>query len=113
LAAGTTSIQATAGTVTGTLMPSLRVVNADLTGVTTLVTDTFAVHLRLALSPSPQAAVTSGLATCSGHVTSGHVRALNSCLTDLVGVTASNGNDAALLGVLDLFFEQARRLLQL
>ncbi len=114
VAVGSTTIQAAQNNNAVTGSQALRVVNANLPAVSALVGDSLAVRLRQALSATPQAAVVSGLATCGGHVTTGHVRALDTCLTGLTGVSGgSNGTDNALLNVLDLFFEHARRQLQL
>ena len=114
VAVGSTTIQAAQSNNAVTGSHPLRVVNANLPAVTALVTDSLAVTMRRALTATPQAAVVSGLATCSGHVTTGHVRALDTCLTSLKSVSGgTNGTDNALLNVLDLFFEHARRQLQL
>jgi hypothetical protein len=111
IAAGTTTISATANP-TGTL--GLRAVNANLPAVTTLVGDSLAVRLRQALSTTPRGAVSSLLTTCAGHITTGHVRGVDTCLLNLTNVSGgTNGNDNALLGVLDLFFDHARRQLGL
>jgi hypothetical protein len=111
LAAGTTTISATTNP-TGTL--NLRTVDANLPAVTTIVTDSLAVRLRQALSATPQSQVTGLLNACAGHITTGHVRALDVCLTGLSNVSGgTNGNDQALLGVLDLFFDHSRRQLGL
>jgi hypothetical protein len=111
LAAGTTTISA-ATNPTGTL--SLRTVNANLPAVATLLGDSLAVRLRTALSTTPRGQVNTLLTTCTGHVTTGHVRALDACLSSISGVTGgTNGNDNALLGILDLFSDHGRRQLGL
>ena len=98
-------------TVTGQI--DMRVVNADLTRLTMVVGDTVADAARQALSSAPRAAVATGLSACEKHVTSGNLLALNACLTNLSDVSGANGSDSALLGVLDLFFDFAKRLLNL
>ena len=114
VAVGSTTIQAAQSNNAVTGSRPLRVVNANLPAVTALVSDSLAVTMRRALTATPQAAVVSGLATCAGHVATGHVRALDTCLTGVTSVSGgTNGTDNALLNVLDLFFEHARRQLQL
>jgi hypothetical protein len=112
-AAGSTIIRASQGnnSVTGEI--AMRVVPADLTAAATLVNDAFAQALRAALSTTPSGSVGTLLTTCATANTAGHVRNLDSCLSSLIAVNPTNGNDNALLGVLDLFFAQARRQLQL
>ena len=114
LAAGVTQIEARQNLNTVFGEHVIRAVNADLPAVTALVSDVFAVRLRQALSTTPQGQVGGLLTVCAGQVTSGHVRALDTCLTNLTSVSGgTNGNDNALLNVLDLFFAHARRQLQL
>ncbi len=115
LAVGTATIRAsqtvTPG-VTGDLR--LRVVDADLPAVTGLVTDSISARMRQALSTTPRGAMTTILTSCATHVGSGNLLAVNTCLTNAAAVSGgSNGNDNALLNVLDLFYEHARRQLQL
>jgi hypothetical protein len=98
--------------VTGQLR--MHVVDADLPLVTDVVTDTLSARLRQALSNTPRGVVTTNLTTCSGHVGTGNLLALDACLNTLTGVSGgSNGNDNALLNVLDVFFTFARQQLQL
>jgi hypothetical protein len=113
VSAGTATITATSSTVTGTI--SLRLVNANLPLVATLVADSMAVRLRQALGATPQAAVTAGLTTCATHRISGNLLALNTCLNSLIalGPPPIDNHDKVVLGVLDLFFDFARRQLQL
>jgi hypothetical protein len=110
-ATGTTTIQALSSGVTGSLQ--IRAVNANLPAVTLLMGDNLRQALATALSGTPASTLSGLLTTCQGHVTSGHVRALNTCLAAAVNVTAPGGNDQALLGVLDLFFQHAQRQLGL
>ncbi len=98
--------------VVGTLR--IHVVNANLPLVTAMVTDSMAVRLRVALSATPQTAIATGITTCVPNVASGNLLALDACLTALTAVSGgTDGNDNALLGVLDLFFNFARRALNL
>lgn len=113
VAAGTVTITAAQSNnaVTGQL--SMRVVNANLPLVATVVADTLADALRQALNNTPRGTVTTGLATCAGHVTTGNLLALDACLASLTAVAGTDTNDNALLNVLDLFFNFARSSLQL
>ena len=98
--------------VTGQLQ--MRVVNADLPAVTATLADPFVTALRGALSATPQSTVNGLATTCAGHVTSGNLLALNTCLNGIIAVSGgSNGTDNALLAVLDLFAQHAQRRLQL
>jgi hypothetical protein len=91
----------------------MRAVNADLPGVGTTVTDPFVQSMRGALTATPASTLNTFLTTCEGHRSTGHVRALDTCLSSALGVTSTDAADGALLGVLDLFFDHARRQLQI
>jgi hypothetical protein len=110
-AAGTTTIQASAQSETGSI--AMRAVDADLVAVTAALTDPFTASLGAALSGTPASALNTILTTCGDHVASGHVRALDQCLTNALGVSPADGDDQALLGVLALFFAYAQAQLNL
>jgi hypothetical protein len=98
--------------VTGDLR--LRVVDADLPMVAALVGDSIATRLRQALSTTPRGAMTTIVTNCIAQGTSGNLLALNTCLTNAAAVSGgTNQHDNKLLDVLDLFYEHARRQLQL
>ena len=97
--------------VTGQLQ--MRVVNANLPLLAVVVGDTLADAMRQALTNTPRTTIATGLNTCGGHITTGNLLALDTCLTGLSAVTGTNGNDNALLGVLDLFFDFGKRLINL
>lgn len=97
--------------VTGQL--GIRAVSSNLAGVSALLTEPFQTALRGQLSATPQGSVNGLVSTCQSNVTSGNILAINTCLTNLIAVPGSNGNDNALLGVLDLFYAVARTQLQL
>ncbi len=112
VAPGSTMIRATVDGIAG--QQRMIVANADLPLISAVVGDTLADALRQALSNTPRAAVTTGLATCATHVGTGNLVALNGCFANVMGVSAgSNASDSTLLGVLDLFFNFARRQLPL
>jgi hypothetical protein len=105
VSAGTVTLTAsqTNNAVTGQLQ--MRMVNANLPAVTAAVTDTLTDALRQALSNTPRSSVNTGLTTCAGHVTSGHIRNLDTCLSNLMNVSAGgSAQDSTLLSVLDVFF---------
>lgn len=98
--------------VTGQLR--MHVVDANLPLVTAVVADTLARALRQALTNTPRGTVTTNMTACGGHVTTGNLLALDACLNTLIGVSGgTNGNDNALLNVLDRYFDFARQQLQL
>ncbi|MGE0160131.1 MAG: Ig-like domain-containing protein [Gemmatimonadales bacterium] len=114
VAVGTTTIRASqsSNSVVGRL--PLRVVDADLPRASALVTDSIAARMRQALSTAPRGAMTTILTNCGAQLTAGNLVALNTCLTNAAAVSGgTNGNDNALLNVLDLFYLHARRQLQL
>jgi len=113
LAAGTTTIRAVPdnGSVVGAY--TLRAVNADLPGVDALLSDPFLAALTGALGSTPGGSVGTLLSDCDSHVTSGNIRAIDSCLNNLLAVSGSDGTDDALLGVMNLFFSLAQSRLRL
>jgi uncharacterized protein YjdB len=114
VAAGTVAITASQNnnSVTGQL--SLRVVAADLPAVGTAVGDTLSRTLRAALSTTPRSTVNAGITTCQGHVTTGNLIALNTCLTNLMNVSSGgSAADSTFLNVLDVFFLFSKAQLQL
>ncbi len=111
VAAGTTTIRAVSGSVTGSL--SILVVDADLAGITAALTDAFVVSMGSGLDASTASTVNGLISTCAGHITSGNLLGVDQCLAGLSGTTGANGTDQALLAVLALFVDHAMRLLQL
>ena len=109
--AGTTSIRATASGVTGSL--GMRAVNADLAGSASTLTDAFVSAVLAGIGASTASTVNGIISTCASNGTSGNVLAVNACLVNALNVGGVTGTDTALLGVLALFLEQARRQLQL
>jgi hypothetical protein len=110
-AAGTTTIQALSGGVTGT--KAIRAVNADLALIASLLGDQFRQLLTTELGATPESTLTGFLTTCGAQLTAGHVRNIDTCLQNALGVSSANGNDQALLGVLSLYFSYAQDQLQL
>ena len=91
----------------------MRVVDADVPGIIATLADLFVGELRAGLDASTGSTLDGVFTTCSGHITSGHVGNIDQCLTDLLNTGGANANDTVLLSVLALFFEHAKRLLQL
>ena len=110
-AAGTTTIQAMSGGVTGT--KTIRAVDANLALITTLLGDQFRQALTNELGATPKSTLAGFLTNCTTQLTAGHVRNINTCLQNALGVSSANGNDQALLGVLSLYFSYAQDQLQL
>lgn len=110
-AVGTTTISATAETVSGNYR--MRAVAADLGTISALLSDAYFVSLVGALDQATAAELNGFLTACSNGIASGNVLAVATCLNDSIATSAANGNDTALLGMLDLFFGHSIRLLQL
>jgi len=111
LAAGTTDIEASADGVTGSL--TMRAVDADLDGISGLLTDPFRTALTDALDSGTRSSLAGPLSDCQTRVSSGNILAIQDCLADALSTTGAGGTDTALLGVLSLYFEQADRHLGL
>lgn len=108
---GTTTIGATADGVTGTLR--LRAVDADLEAVAANLSDPFRDALTDALGATTQSAAIAAVDACEGYVEAGHVLALDGCLVVAQSVPGADGDEDAVLGVLDLFFTDSRVRLSL
>lgn len=117
IAAGTTTISASAvgpsGPVAGTLR--LRVVAADLAQVQTLASDAYLTSLIAGLTAGKRFAVQTALAGCATATGSGNVLAIVACVSSLRSeiASATDGTDRALLSVIALFGDQIERLLNL
>jgi hypothetical protein len=111
IAAGTTEIRASQDEATGSF--TMRVVDADVPGITATLDDLLVRELRAGLNASTASTLDGLFTTCSGHITSGHLGNIDQCLTDLLNTGGADANDTVLLSVLALFLEHARRLLQL
>lgn len=108
---GAASIQASADGETGQW--SVRVVDADLDGVTALLSDPFADALIESLDVDTQSAMVELAADCDEALGSGDVLAIRTCLDGAVAVEAAEAGSAPSLAILDLFFEESLRKLRL
>jgi hypothetical protein len=91
----------------------MRVVDADLSGFATVLGDPFLTAMSAALGGSVSTALGAVVDRCEDAVLEAYVLAAEACLNDAVGLSSANGNDEALLGVLDLFFDYSRGFLDL
>ena len=108
---GTTSVQASANGVTGSL--TMRVVDADLDGVASTLGDSFVAAIRGGLTSATASTLSGFLSSCSTHINTGNVLAIDACLQGAQDTNGADGTDDALLAVLALFLEHAQRNLQL
>lgn len=113
LAIGTATIRAEAGSAAGSL--ALRVVDADLAGITALATDPFVVVLVGAPSADVRARLQAAVGDCTAGTSQGNLEAIQDCIAAVrAEVTgATDPSDRALLAVLALFVDQIERLLNL
>ncbi len=113
VAEGNATITATTQDVSGTA--GIRVVAADLGGISGLLADPFAVALVSNLTADAQTSMQTTLSGCSSGTSSGNLEAIRDCLNaaqSQVGA-ATDPDDRALLAVFALFLSQAERLLNL
>jgi hypothetical protein len=110
---GTAVVTASTGSVSGTL--ELRVVNANLAGVTTLAGDPYTAALLNGLTTAKKNVAQPIAATCAASATSGNVTAISTCVTGLraEAASATDPTDRALLAVLMLIIDEVERRLGL
>jgi hypothetical protein len=113
IAAGSSTISATGGGVTGTL--AMQVVDADLPGITTTVNDAFAQSLLANLTVPVRTAVELGLAQIQSGVLVGNFTTIETGLaTARSQVTgAMDPTDRALLASLALYLDRIQALMNL
>lgn len=113
LAPGSVTITAEAGDVTGSLR--LRIVDADLDGISAVLTDPFTGQLVTHLGEPAQTAVQSGVDSCTDGLSTGNLAAIVEGLATLQAEVsaATEPDDVALLAVLALMLDHAERLLNL
>ncbi len=111
LAVGTATIRADAGSASGSL--ALRVVDADLPGINTLVIDSYLAALVAAASSTVKTRLQAATAQCTAGVQQGDLEKIQACVAAVrtEGTNATDPTDRALLAVLSLFTDQIERLL--
>jgi len=108
---GTTGVQASANGVTGSL--TMRVVDVDLDGIASTLSDSFVAAIRGGLTSATVSTLSGFLSSCSTHIITGNVLEIDACLQGAQDTNGGDGTDDALLAVLALFLEHAQRNLNL
>ncbi|UCG88299.1 MAG: Ig-like domain-containing protein [Gemmatimonadota bacterium] len=113
VAPGSVTITAEAAGISGSLR--LRIVDADLDGISAVLTDPFTGQLVLHLGEPAKGSVQSGLDTCVDAVSTGNIVAIVEGLATAQAEVgeATEPDDVALLAVLALLLDHAERLLNL
>jgi len=113
VAVGTATIRADAGTASGSL--AVRVVEADLGGITTLATDAFVTALLDATTADVRARLQTAATSCQTGVQQGFLEQIQGCVAAMrtEAANATDPTDRALLAVVGLFADQIERLLGL
>ena len=111
-AAGTATITAAAGGVSGTL--TLQVIAADFTSIIAALSDAYFNVLPPFLSNSARQATLNALAQCTSGVTQGAFNSIEACVADARAVAgaATDPTDRALLPQIVLFLDHVERRLQ-
>lgn len=113
LAAGTATITAQADGVTG--MMGLRVIAADLSGISADLEDAFTLAVVAGLTSDVRSRVQAAIDKCTDGVVQGNFATIEACLTsgraEVSGATDST--DRVLLATLALFLDHIERLLNL
>lgn len=108
---GSVSIEASAEGEAGQW--SVRVVDADLDGVTALLSDPFANALIESLDLDTESPIVELEADCDEALGIGDVLAIRTCLEGAVDVESAEAGSDPALAILDLFFQESLRKLRL
>lgn len=108
---GSASIEASAEGEAGGW--SVRVVDADLDGVTALLSDPFASALIESLDLDAESSMVELEADCNEALGSGDVLAIRTCLQGAIDVESADAGSDPTLAILDLFFQESLRKLRL
>jgi Bacterial Ig-like domain (group 2) len=113
LGVGPATIRADAAGVGGSI--AVRVVDADLAGITALATDAYVTALIGASSGEMLTRIQAALADCTAGAGQGRLESIQDCTTAIKAeaTSASDPTDRVLLAVLSLFVDQIERLLNL
>ncbi len=111
LAAGSATFSAEGSGVTGTL--GMRVIAADLSGITTDVNDPFTTSLAANLTNTVRSRVQTALGQCASGAAQGNFTVIEGCLASVRAevAAATDPTDRALLASLALFLDHVERLL--
>jgi hypothetical protein len=111
--AGSATIRAEAGGVTGSL--AVQVVDADLAGIGALASDPFLGALVTGTSSAVRARLQSAVADCPAGVGQGHLELIQDCIAAVRAEVsgATDPTDRAVLAVLSLFVDRLEQLLNL
>lgn len=108
---GSASIEAQADGVVGAW--PVRVVDADLDGISALLADPFAAALIESLDPTSASAVVQFVTACEDAIGQGDVLVVRACLENAIAVESSDVVHDPVLAVLDLVFQESLRKLRL
>jgi Bacterial Ig-like domain (group 2) len=113
LAAGQTTITASAGGKSGTI--ALTVADADLAGIAMSVGDPVVPALVGDLSSAAAAAASGALADCTDGAQSGNLTGIQHCIATVraAAQSAAGADDAVLLAALSIIVDHVERLLNL
>lgn len=113
LKAGTATIHAVVEGVSGSL--ALRVVNADVPGITALATDAYVTKLVGGVSSALRPRVQAALGNCTGGASAGDLENVEACVDslDADASAATDATDRAVLAVLTLFAGEIEQRLNL
>lgn len=111
VALGAATIRAEAEGATGSL--AVSVVDADLDGITMLVSDAFVSALVAAASDDVQTRLEEAAGACTGGAGDGYLELIQDCIAGVRAEVseAADPTDQALLAVLALFVDEVERLL--
>ena len=113
VAVGTATIRADAGTAGGAL--SVRVVDADLGGISAIATDDFVAALLGTTTTDARTRLQTAATSCQTGAQQGFLEQVQDCVAALrtEATGATDPTDRALLAVVGLFADQIERLLGL
>jgi uncharacterized protein YjdB len=111
LGVGTATISAQAGGVSGTL--AVRVVDADLAGISALAKDAYVMALVVATTAEVRTRLEAATTSCVTGAQQGNLERIQSCIAAVRTevANATDPTDRVLLAVIVLFVDQIERLL--
>jgi hypothetical protein len=111
LAAGTAAISAGSGSVSGQV--AMRVIAADLDGISVTLADPFAIALIQGLTDGVRTRVETALNECGAGIAQGNFTTIEACFSGIraEAANAADPTDVVLLGSLSFFLDHATVLL--